>query len=191
MNISTSQFDLCVFPEGFLILSNGVDSGIPLAAMLQVTEMLPEDSVLDTGIANFYQSTTHPRTVLAATTPDAIVKWHERIKEALALIEDPEERWVKGLEVGSSAISIFSVLASQKWRAHFGSRSTGAVPLDHSDFGRCKNLLAEFPQWRDRLSEIADAYPDGGWPTIIENWDRLEAMDSTGVSEFLHSLRKS
>lgn len=189
MSISNSRFGLSFFPEGVLVMSGSPGSGIPLDAMAEITKILPKNAVLDPGIAGFYAATSHPRTIFASTTPELRQQWRARIKETLALIQDPEERWVKGLDVGSSSVSIFSVLASGPWRGHFNGRANAAIPRDQDDFARCQKLLADFPGWKDRLPEVAAAYPDTAWPVIIENWDRLESMSASEIYDFLRPLK--
>jgi hypothetical protein len=46
-------------------------------------------------------------------------------------------------------------------------------PLDPADFGRCQRLLKAFPEWRERIREMA-VYP--GWAGLVGAWDMLEAL---------------
>ena len=48
------------------------------------------------------------------------------------------------------------------------------VPHDPSDFERCYQLLALFPEWRARLHEVADQFPI--WGPMIAAWDELTAL---------------
>ena len=47
-------------------------------------------------------------------------------------------------------------------------------PGDPDDFGRCHRLLVLIPEWRERLREVAAAYPR--WRGLVENWDELTSL---------------
>lgn len=47
------------------------------------------------------------------------------------------------------------------------------IPLDDEDFSRCWRFLAEFPEWRSRIGEMA-AYPK--WAPLVAAWDELSAL---------------
>jgi hypothetical protein len=49
-----------------------------------------------------------------------------------------------------------------------------STPKDPSDFGRCHDLLRLFPEWRARLPEVAERYPE--WRSIVDVWDELAAL---------------
>lgn len=48
------------------------------------------------------------------------------------------------------------------------------IPHDPADFGRCYRLLENFSEWRNRLSEVAVAFPK--WGPLVENWQELENL---------------
>ena len=73
-------------------------------------------------------------------------------------------------DTGISSEAICSVLTGSKARDRWG----GNTPSDPSDFGRCHRLLLKFPEWRERLPEVAKRYPK--WKPLVESWDELTAM---------------
>ncbi len=48
------------------------------------------------------------------------------------------------------------------------------VPHDPDDFGRCYRLLLLFPEYRERLPEVARRHPK--WGPMIDAWDELTSM---------------
>lgn len=54
----------------------------------------------------------------------------------------------------------------KRWRSN--------TPSDPDDFGRCFRLLQRFPEWRLRLQEVADRFPE--WQPFVDNWIRMEQL---------------
>jgi len=81
-------------------------------------------------------------------------------------IEARADSWICSWDTGISSQTIWEVLRGQtvRHRSH-------NWPCDPSDFGRCVRLLAEIPEWRERLPEVAARFPGTPWVTLIERWD--------------------
>lgn len=47
-------------------------------------------------------------------------------------------------------------------------------PSDAGDFGRCYRLLVKIPEFKSRLGEVAQKYPE--WEPVVQQWDRLTAL---------------
>lgn len=75
-------------------------------------------------------------------------------------------RWLATGEVGASSKTIAFVLSGQ-------NASPYDYPRDPSDLNRCIKLLDLYPEWRDRLGEVATLSPY--WAALIERWADLEA----------------
>lgn len=65
------------------------------------------------------------------------------------------------------------------WRTMMGipepdGRRRGRYPLGPSDFGRCWRLLTAFPEWRGRLSEMAQH--GSAWAALVERWDAISDL---------------
>ena len=78
--------------------------------------------------------------------------------------------WISSTATGTSSKTIWQTLSGifipdLRWHD---------VPHDPTDFGRCYRLLKVMPEWRERLSEVADKYPT--WAPFVREWDRLTAM---------------
>lgn len=80
---------------------------------------------------------------------------------------NPWIEWYQGNDTGVSSETIWTVMTG------YPVRRSG-VPWDPSDFGRCYRLLERFPEWRTRLSELAEAFPQ--WVPLVREWDRLTAI---------------
>ena len=78
--------------------------------------------------------------------------------------------WLAGRDTGTSSRTIWYVMMQQT--RPIGERAD--YPWDPADFGRCYRLLKLFPPWRDRLPEVAAAYPT--WGPLVREWNRLEAL---------------
>jgi len=75
--------------------------------------------------------------------------------------------WYYGLDTGISSETIFGVMTD------IPVRSNG-IPYDLDDFGRCYRLLQLFPEWKSRLSEVSEKFPE--WALLIDNWDQIESL---------------
>lgn len=49
-----------------------------------------------------------------------------------------------------------------------------STPRDPADFGRCYRLLQIFPEWVERLPEVAQAHPH--WGPLVERWDECTRL---------------
>ena len=82
----------------------------------------------------------------------------------------PQE-WIVCGYTGTSSKTIY---------AHFeihtrpGGAFGASTPSDPSDFLRCYWLLKLAPEWRDRIKEMGQRYPE--WKPLVEHWDELETM---------------
>lgn len=77
--------------------------------------------------------------------------------------------WLIAGKTGKSSETILHVLEGTP-PPRFGP----SVPHDPADFGRCQNLLEEFPVYRSRLQEVADRYP--AWVGLVRDWGKLTAL---------------
>ena len=84
---------------------------------------------------------------------------------------DVELTWLRSPDTGVSSKTIFSVLSEKHGRV--AAIRTG-VPHDPADFGRCHRLLNLIPGWRERLPEVAAAYPE--WSALVREWDTLTKL---------------
>lgn len=89
--------------------------------------------------------------------------------------------WFAGRDTGLSSEAIALFLSAQV--------STGNVPHDSSDFGRCYRLL-KVMNWQDRIGEMAKSC--GRWAVLVEIWPDLtaayEADDHKGVYRLIKSV---
>lgn len=98
--------------------------------------------------------------------------------------------WYRGNDTGISSEAIMTVMTGKKWSSDF----TPDVPRDPSDFGRCYRLLKSFPEFKERLPEVAKKYPE--WEPFVQNWDRLTSLyekdqprQSSEMYRLMHGLR--
>lgn len=78
--------------------------------------------------------------------------------------------WLLSCDTGVSSKTICAVMTGSKIVGSFGPD----VPHDPSDFGRCYRLLALFPEWLERLPEVAEQFPM--WGPMVEAWGELTAL---------------
>lgn len=73
--------------------------------------------------------------------------------------------WALGRSTGASATCIA--------RHMMGLKTDGSYPHDGGDFGRCETLLDAVPEFRERLSEMADL--NDYWARLVPRWDEIRA----------------
>ena len=56
-----------------------------------------------------------------------------------------------------------------------------SIPYDAGDLGRCLRLLDKLPEWRARLDEVAEAFPQ--WRPLVEHWSELESLYADEANE--------
>lgn len=97
--------------------------------------------------------------------------------------------WVSSQDTGTSSKTMFKALSGQVYPGSYMSPYED-IPHDADDFGRCYRLVLAVPEWKDRLNEVATAFP--GWGPIIREWDRLVELflkeDYRGVYRLISSL---
>ncbi len=56
-----------------------------------------------------------------------------------------------------------------------------STPSDGGDFGRCYRLLKLFPEWRERIADMAGA--GNLWPTYAARWADMEAAYEADLAD--------
>lgn len=100
--------------------------------------------------------------------------------------------WVLNGDAGTSSKTIAQVMLGVEVDGSDVSLTGPDVPHDPSDFKRCHLLLERFPQWRERLPEMAKAYK--AWTPFVERWDEMtvlyEQEREQGRAPLLYKLMK-
>lgn len=78
--------------------------------------------------------------------------------------------WMMGDDTGISSKSIAAFMCG----ADLSNTYWNSPPSDPSDLGRCLRLLERFPEWNDRLPEMASV--DKRWAKVIPRWSEAAAM---------------
>ena len=93
------------------------------------------------------------------------------------------DEWYRSNDTGASSETIWSVMTGNPVK-HY------SIPLDPSDFGRCRRLLQAFPAWRASLGEVAVRFPE--WAPFVAAWDEMDRLyerdEPTGTSRELYAL---
>jgi hypothetical protein len=83
--------------------------------------------------------------------------------------------WLRSGDTGLSSKTIYATFLGD-WTILRGC--SPAAPRDAADFGRCHRLLARYPEWRLRLSEVAAQC--GDFSALVPIWGELETLFSAG-----------
>ena len=83
-------------------------------------------------------------------------------------LTEPMKEWLRNGERGISSETIFEAMTG----IPLGQKHN--TPQDPSDFNRCYMLLLTVPEFRGRIKEVGEAFPD--WKPLINNWDELEHL---------------
>lgn len=93
--------------------------------------------------------------------------------------------WMMAGDTGGSSETIMHVMEQTP-----PPRAGPDIPYDLGDFGRCHRLLLTFHAYRDRLPEVASAYP--AWAGFVREWAHLtslfEADDDAGLTSAMKRL---
>jgi len=97
------------------------------------------------------------------------------------------EQWIINGRVGTSSKTIWAVMMDAILPSRKHSRDY-SVPHDPDDFSRCWKLLVFFPEWKERLLEVAKVFP--AWVGFVREWDKLTAMYEALLAEDKHYSRE-
>ena len=178
--------------RGWLVCSSPDKDGVPISAFAETLKLFGKTHITDPGIARHYLVTGKLKAVFAVCKKRDSKAWREDIKTDLSVSGmDRETQWWLGTDVGKSSASMFGVFSGTgSVRDAARDFSGGATPRDCDDLSRCLNLLFLFPEWEGRLTEVASAYPDAGWPAIISRWDDLKSSCGKRRNEILDEINK-
>jgi len=90
--------------------------------------------------------------------------------------------WIVGSDTGVSSKTIWGVMMG----AEVYSPS---IPWDTDDFGRCYRLLQMIPEWRHRLTDVSEKYPE--WKPLVDNWDELTRIFEAAKYEHLYKRMRT
>ncbi len=179
------------WPHGWII-SGAETAGVPIDVLTECKRIFKKGALMDMGLGHHYKVTGRPYVVFVITETEKDAKaWRAHVDASIASLP-PQERWWKGMDVGTSSAAIFAALCDRsfpglKFQAEETARG-GSTPADGGDFGRCFRLLQAIPGWKDRLPEVAAAYPATRWPAIIARWDEIAAADDLTKHKILSSI---
>lgn len=174
--------------HGWLLCAPPSRGGVPQDALAECGKIFPQNSVLDLGIPQHFNAAGRMTKVVSCIgTPKDLHAWRAEIESSLQHL-DPEDRWWRGLDVGASSAALFAVFCRPSLRFAADHLGRASVPRDASDFGRCKRLLQLFPDWRNNLHRVAEAYPETKWPALVARWPELEAADCDSLGEILITI---
>jgi len=165
--------------------------GIPVTDFVTVGQQLPKGAVLNAGIASHYDMAA------CMGMPDDLAKWEAEIADEIATL--PKERqYLEGTDWGISSMTVFAALAQNPINRQTAERKLGSfgpdLPADPADFGRCHRLLLQFPGWKERLPEVAKAYPNTKWKHLVPKWEELtklyEEEQHKAVHEQLNKINR-
>lgn len=94
--------------------------------------------------------------------------------------------WLVSGETGISSLTIVHVMEGVN-EPNFGA----STPRDVGDFARCEGLLAARPDYRARLGEVAERYPE--WRPLVQAWptsSQLHQKGNQGLQEAMVALQK-
>lgn len=177
---------------GWLLCTLPGRTGLPMTALSECLKLFPKNAVMVTGVPHHFHATGRPEVIIAVASPANAKRWEEEIEAELAASTiKPELRWWRGTKVGRSSAAIFAALADRAFGYLNVREFSGvATPQDAGDFGRCLHLLSVMPEWRDRLPEVATAYPGTKWPAIIDRWAELESATPERQFEILKEIHR-
>ncbi len=175
------------WPFGWLFCAAAHAPGIPLTAISECQRLFRKSAVMDAGIAHHFKTSGRTDVVACVTTVKEGALWRKHIADSIAGLPR-EERWWRGTDVGMSSAAVFAVFCGDGLRLAVQQFGRDAVPADNDDFARCARLLDCFPEWRTRITEVGEAYPQTKWTHIVSRWAELESYDAATRSKVLREI---
>jgi hypothetical protein len=181
----TQQYMLERHTHGWLLCARPGEGGVPMSTLNEIKGLFTSDEVIDAGIAHHYNTMGYRlHVVMAICTADGSKLWCKEIEDELADYP-PALRWWSSTDVGRSSAAIFHVFCPEHLKLVSRTFSQGDTPKDAADFHRCKRLLQQFPDWRNRLNEVAAFYPKTAWLEIVDRWSELEQASDEDIYRIL------
>jgi hypothetical protein len=81
--------------------------------------------------------------------------------------------WIDGYDTGLSSTTVWCFMMGVPFERYIEHPWGPKAPSDPSDFGRCYRLLHLAPEWRGRMSEMANV---PGWAKVAPAWQELTAL---------------
>ncbi len=150
-------------PHGVAVIGS-----VPVNDLVALTEMWSKRGLkmMSLSLASVLGAT------LVVVKDDAAERaWRESIG---ATEKNPD--WLRSGDTGTSSKTIYSVLSGISCLDQYGP----SVPHDGDDFGRCYRLLKRFPDWRNRMGEVAAKYPE--WAPLVREWDKITVMYEAAIA---------
>lgn len=186
--ISEPEYLIARFRHGWaLVAPPGVD-GVPATALSETMKLFPRDALVSIGLSNYLRRRCNVTACIVAGTKGSLRLWETEARTDLATL-DPLTAWWMGLDTGASSEAMFAALGGDHPCAvQARAKPRGETPKDADDFGRCLRVLLCDPTWESRLHEVANAYPDTTWPSLIQRWDELKQMSSDEQSAAIEAI---
>lgn len=177
------------WPLGWVVCGSDFCPEIPMAALEECGSKLFEgNAVIDSGITHHLRMTgKSPHAVFCVVSPKESKKWRDQITEESSGW-DKQKRWFTGVSVGASSAALFSVFCGPEWTFYAKGQGGNSIPHDADDFSRCKGLLDQFPEWRQDLHMVAEAYPDTAWPQLIARLAEIENASPEGQDRIISNI---
>jgi len=134
-----------------------------------LTHGMPKDAVIDPHAARLLGVTFaigSPNNIKALVSdPSVLSSARQQAQSKASGLSADAQEWLATGRQGTSSQTIFQRLT--------GTRLTQreSHPSDPDDFGRCRRLLDQVPEFRQRLGEMSDVSPI--WSKLVAEWDEL------------------
>lgn len=181
------RFTIEFWPHGWLVCGAVGQPAVPLTALSECEKLFPKTAIMDMGIPHHFHACGRREVVMCVASEKEALIWRTDIKLAISSLP-PQERWWKGLDVGTSSAALFSVFCERQFKFHAEEMGQRNVPHDADDFGRCFRLIELFPEWRAQLNRVAEAYPETKWPAIVARWTEIANSPASEATKILSSL---
>lgn len=153
--------------------------------MGEIKALFSNNEIIHAGIAHHYNAMGYPlHVVLSVGTQDGCKLWCKGIEAEIADLP-PQRRWWCSPDVGRSSAAIFHVFCMDHLKFESRCFAQGDTPKDAADFHRCQRLLHQFPEWRNRLNEVARQYERTAWLQIVDRWSELERASDDDIYRIL------
>lgn len=146
-----------------------VTGAVPARSFGVLSNGMPRNAVLDPHAARLLGVTfaigTRENLDTLINDPQVVAAARQRAELIGSGLSESAKEWLALGQQGTSSLTLFQRLTGKTLV------DTESHPSDPADLGRCRQLLEQVPEFRERLHELVQVSTQ--WASLVQHWDSL------------------